>query len=78
MAWQVNRKTRALLIHPGRIRDMGDLLQIARAEGQKLLGSRVRVHPLTKWLDGYFVVLVEPNEIGCTSTQGYGKDDVGT
>ena len=56
MAWQVNRKTRALLIHPGRIRDMGDLLQIARAEGQKLLHTKVRVYPLPKTYKATIIV----------------------
>lgn len=78
MAWQVNRKTRALVIHPGRIDDMGDLLAIARAKGQELLHAKVRVHPIAKLIDGWFVVLVTPNEVGCTDAQGYGKDDVGT
>jgi len=73
----MNRKMKALVIHPGRIDDMGDLLAVARAEGRKAFGTngKIRVHPVAKEVDGCFVVVVE--EIGCTGTQEQGKDDVG-
>lgn len=78
MAWQVNGKTWALVIHPEGIEDMGNLLAVARAEGQKLLRCKVRVHPLAKEMNGCFVVLVEPCEVGRTNNQMQGKADVVT
>lgn len=41
---------------PKGIHDMGDLLQIARAEGQRLLHARVRVYPLPKTYTAPIVV----------------------
>lgn len=52
---------KALVIAPGSIGDLGDVVKIARKEGKKALGrEKVRVLPeLTRDSEGNFIVLVE-------------------
>ena len=52
---------KALVIRPGRIRDMGDLVKVARAEASKAFGANIAVLPWPVWRDdeGNFVVLIE-------------------
>jgi len=57
-------KQKSLIIHPP-VKDLGDLLQIARSEGCKVLGcEKVNVSPEISYLrNGDFVVLVSPKEM---------------
>lgn len=72
---------KALVIHPKRIEDTGNLLGVARSLGRKAFRTdgNVRVHPWVRRIEikgvNYFVVVVE--EMSCTTTQEQGKDDVG-
>lgn len=56
------------LVIKGPLRDLGDVLAIARVEGKKVLGAnRVRVKPyLALCGDNDYVVVVEPEEAGCS------------
>jgi len=52
----------ALIIHPGRISDLGDLLHVARAEGKQALRTdNVQIVPADVFRDsdGDFVVVVK-------------------
>lgn len=79
MAWQVNRKPRALLIHPKGIEGMKNLMRVAQALGKEVFRTENPIHVYPQEtrmeIDGvnYFVVVVK--EMGCTKTQMQGKDD---
>lgn len=81
MERQVNRKPRALLIHPNGIEGMKNLMRVAQALGKQVLRTENPIHVYPPGprmeIDGvkYFVVAVK--EMGCTKTQMQGKDDVG-
>jgi hypothetical protein len=67
---------RSLLIH-GPLKDLGDLLSIARAEGCKVLGcEKVSVSPQVFYTGTDFVVIVSPKEMIVQNSQiecGTGK-----
>lgn len=63
------RIQRSLLIH-GPLKDLGDLLSIARAEGSKVLGcEKVSVSPQVFYTGTDFVVIVSPKELGVQNSQ---------
>jgi len=63
---------KALVIHPNRVFDLGDLVAIARAEGKKALRTeKVRVLPrIFDDPDGNFVVLVEEHSAPGAGAKG--------
>lgn len=85
MACQVNRKPmpKALLIHPNRIEEMGNLDAVAQTEGKKALhagNDNVFIYPWNRRFKDrrgveWFLVIVE-EEVGCTKAQEQGKDVV--
>ncbi|MGD0071868.1 MAG: hypothetical protein ABSB71_09955 [Candidatus Bathyarchaeia archaeon] len=60
---------KSLLIH-GPLKDLGDLLSIARAEGSKVLGcEKVNVSPQVFCTGTDFVVIVSPKEMVVQNSQ---------
>jgi hypothetical protein len=60
----INKKS--LIIH-GPLKDLGDLLNIARAEGSKVLScEKITVSPQIFCMGNDFVVIVSPKEPGCS------------
>lgn len=56
----------------GPLYDLGDLLNIARVEGKKILKQRVRVKPLIFPLGNDYIVMVEPDGSGCSKVSAVG------
>lgn len=66
-------KVKVLLIK-GPLDDLGDLLQIARVEGRKVLKvEKVKVQPIVLQYEGGYVVFVEPNGSGCSKASDVGS-----
>jgi len=60
---------KSLIIH-GPLKDLGDLLSIARAEGSKVLGcEKVAVSPQVFCIGTDFVVIVSPKEMIVKNSQ---------
>lgn len=67
----LNVKTKALFIKRGKIKDLGDLLQIARTEGKKALRvDKVHVSPTVHSHGEDYVVVVSAS---CSNTPVVGR-----
>ena len=66
---QIMATQKSLIIH-GPINDLGDLLQIARAQGCKILGcDKVTVDPHVFSVNNDYVVLVSPKGVVVQNTE---------
>ena len=66
---------KALIIKRGRIKDLGDLLQIARVEGKKALKTdKVRVNPQVFAFEEDYLVVVSPWSSSDASDVGSGTE----
>lgn len=64
----------ASLLVRGPLNDLGDLLEIARVEGRKLLKvKRVNIKPIVHQFNGDYLVIVEPMGSSCSKTSDVGS-----